>query len=190
MTTPVEAAPQTGSQTPQRTALRDRLRRVAGHGAVSWPLTAIAALLVYLALAAPREVGQLTPGALVRIPIEGLAGVAVLLVLPARSQRVAAAVGGAALGVLALLKVLDMGFLSVLGRPFDAVLDWVLLDNAREFLHDAYGPAGAVAGAVAAVVLAVAIVVLLTLAAVRLSRVVERHRTAAARSVAVLTLFF
>ena len=41
---------------------------------------------------------------------------------------VAAAVGGAGLGVLTLLKVFDMGFLSVLGRPFDPVFDWVRAD--------------------------------------------------------------
>ena len=32
-----------------------------------------------------------------------------------------------------------MGFLSVLGRPFDPVFDWVLLDNAREFLAASFG---------------------------------------------------
>ena len=37
-----------------------------------------------------------------------------------------------------------MGFLSALGRPFDPVLDWVLLDNAREFLDGSFGPTGAI----------------------------------------------
>ena len=161
---------------------------VSRRRTLGWVLTALAAVLVYLALALPHQVEQLTPAALVRIPAEALVGVALLLVLPVRARRPVAAVGGAVLGVLVLLKVLDMGFLSVLGRPFDPVLDWVLLDNAREFLHDAYGSAGAIGGAIAAAVLAIAVVVLLTLAAIRLSRVLDGHRTAAGRTVGVLSV--
>jgi hypothetical protein len=163
-----------------------RLRRITGHRAVRWTSTALAALVVYVALAAPREVGQLTPAALVRIPVEGLVAVALLLVLPPRGRRVGAAAGGALLGVLTLLKVFDMGFLSVLGRPFDLVFDWVLLGNAREFLDESFGGAAALGAAVAAVVLVVAVVVLMTFAALRLGRVLDRHRTAATRAVAVL----
>ncbi len=61
--------------------------------------------------------------------------------LPPRIRHAAAAVGGAALGLLTILKVLDMGFLSVLGRPFDPVFDWVLLGNAREFVEGSFGSA-------------------------------------------------
>jgi hypothetical protein len=156
------------------------LRRVVGG-----VLTGLAVLLIYLALVLPRGIDQLTPGALLRIPAEALVGVALLLVLPARVRRPAAAVGGAVLGVLALLKALDMGFLSALGRPFDPVLDWVLLTNAREFLDEAYGSTGAAVAAVAAVVLAVAVVVLTTVAALRLGRAVDRHRAGATRTVLV-----
>ena len=163
----------TGTPTPRRAA-----------GAV---LTALAALLLFVALAAPKQVEQISPAALLRIPVEALAGLALLLVLPARVRRPVAAVVGALIGVLGLLRVLDMGFLSVLDRPFDLVLDWVLLGNAKDFLDEAYGPAGAVAAAVAAVVLAVAVVVLAALAAVRVTRVVAGHRTVAARGLAALT---
>jgi hypothetical protein len=163
------------------TAARGRARRAAGY-----VLTALAALLVYVALAAPREVGQLTPAALLRIPVEALLGVVLLLVLPRRARAATALAGGAALGVLVVVKVVDMGFLSVLERPFDPVLDWVLLDNAREFLAGSFGATGATAATVTAAVLAVAAVVLTALAALRLGRLVDRHRPAAARTVAVL----
>ena len=106
-------------------------------------VTALAGLLVFLALVAPRDVNQLGPAAFLRIPVEGLLGVALLLALPARTRRVAAAAGGALIGVLVLLKLFDMGFLAVLARPFDPVLDWVLLGNAQEFLSDSYGSTGA-----------------------------------------------
>jgi hypothetical protein len=149
-------------------------------------LTAVAAVLVFLALAAPRELDQLTPEALVRIPVEGLGAVTVLLVLPHRARRIATGAGGAVLGALAILKAFDMGFLSVLGRPFDPVFDWVLLDNAREFVAGSFGAAAAVGAAVAAVLLAVAVVVVMTWAALRLGGLVDGHRTAAARGAAVL----
>jgi hypothetical protein len=150
--------------------------------------TALAGLLVFLALAAPREVGQLTPVAFVRIPIEGLIGVALLLLLPPRTRRFVAGLGGAVLGLLVIVKLFDMGFLSVLARPFDPVFDWVLIGNAREFLAGSIGPAGALAAAIGAVVLAVAVVVLLTLSALRLSRVIDRHRPTATKAVALLTV--
>ncbi len=178
----------TARERPAAPAAPGRLRRLAGHRAVAAAVTAVAFLLVHLALALPREVDQLTPAALVRIPVEGLLGVALLLVLPPRIRRVVAAVGGAALGVLTILKVFDMGFLSVLGRPFDPVFDWVLLDNAREFLEESVGAAGAVGAAVAAVVLVVVVVVATTLAMLRIGRVVGRHRPAAAKAVAVLSV--
>ncbi|MDT7581910.1 MAG: hypothetical protein QOK35_3174, partial [Pseudonocardiales bacterium] len=158
-----------------------RVRRIAGT-----VLTALAAVGVYLALIAPREFDQLTPAALVRIPVEALVGVGLLLVLPRRVRGFAAALGGAALGVLMIFKVFDMGFLSVLERPFDPVFDWTLLANAREFVAGSFGPAAAVAATVAGVALALAVVVLMTLAALRLSRIVDRHRSAATRGVAVL----
>ena len=118
--------------------------------------------------------------------MEAVAGVALLLVLPRRARGIAAALAGAVLGLLTLLKVFDMGFLSVLERPFDPVFDWTLFDDAREFVAGSFGPAAAVGAVVAAVVLALAVVVLMTLAALRLSRLVDRHRSAATRGVAVL----
>ena len=84
--------------------------------------------------AAPRA-QPLTPLALIRIPVEALLGVALLLVLPAADPAGRGRRRRRALGVLAIFKVFDMGFLSVLGRPFDPVFDWVLLGDAPEFLE-------------------------------------------------------
>jgi hypothetical protein len=165
-----------------------RLRRLARHRTSEAVLTAVAFALVYLALVLPRELDQLTPAALVRIPVEGLLGVAVLLLLPPGIRRVVAVVGGALLGALTILKVVDMGFLSALGRPFDPVFDWVLLDNAREFLDASYGSAGATAAAVAAIVLAVVVVVGSALAMKRIGWVAGRNRPAATRAVVALSV--
>ncbi len=146
---------------------------------------ALSGLLVVAALVAPREIGQLTPAAFVRIPVEALAGVALLLVVAPRARRLVAVTGGAFLGLLTILKVVDMGFLAVLARPFDPVLDWVLFGNALSFLTDSIGPAGAVASAVAAAVVAIVLVVVMAAAVGRLSRVVATRRTVAVRCVAV-----
>jgi hypothetical protein len=155
--------------------------------AVARTTTALAGLLVLVVLVAPNEVGALTPGAFVRVPLEALLGVALVLVLPAPGRRPVAAVLGAVLGLLTVLKLLDMGFLAALARPFDPVFDWRLFDDALGFLAGSIGRAAAIGAAVAAVVLAVAVLVVVTLAALRLGQVVARHRRTAARGLAVLT---
>jgi hypothetical protein len=157
------------------------------HPVAARVTTALAGVLVFVALIAPKEVSQLTPGALVRIPVEGLVGVALLLVLPSRARRVVAVLGGVVLGLLTILKILDMGFLAALARPFDPVLDWVLVDDAVSFLRDSIGQAGAIGSVVAAVGLVAAVLVLMTLSVLRLSGLVVRHRTTATRGLAVLT---
>ena len=81
----------------------------------------IAVLLV--AAIDPQEAG---PTGLAVIPIEGLALAAVLLVLPSRPRRAVAVASGAAIGVLAVLKIADLGFVSFLQRPFDLGADWSL----------------------------------------------------------------
>ena len=168
------------------TALLAGLRRVLLHPVARGALTVLAALLVFVALTVPRQVEQLTPLGFLRIPVEAVAAVALLLVLPARARRVTAAVGGALLGVLAVFRMLDMGFRSVLGRPFDPVFDWVLFANAREFVQQSFGAGAALGAVVAAALLAAVLVVVTTLAALRLGRAVDRHRRAAARGAAVL----
>ncbi|GAA5134716.1 sulfatase-like hydrolase/transferase [Pseudonocardia adelaidensis] len=147
-------------------------------------VTALAGILVFLALAAPREAGQLTPLAFLRIPVESVVGLAILLVLPERIRRVAALVAGALLGLLTLLRVLQMGFLAILARPFDPIFDWPQLASGASLLH---GPLGATGVAVGAAAAAAVLVVLTALATRRLAGCAARHRTATTRLVAVVT---
>ncbi|MCX6462540.1 MAG: sulfatase [Pseudonocardiales bacterium] len=158
----------------------------AGRGRhVGRVLTAAAAALVLVALVLPGAAP--TPAALLRLPVDALAGVVLLVLLPARPRRVTALVLGALLGVLAVLALLDLGFRAVLDRPFDPVVDAVLLADAQRFLAGSLGPGAATALAVAAALLALALPVGTALAALRLGRVVAGHRTAALRAVAALT---
>jgi hypothetical protein len=160
--------------------------RTAKHPVVARVTTVLAGLLVFFALVAPNQVGRLTPGAFVRIPVEALLGVALLLALAARVRRVVAAIIGVVLGLLTILKFVDMGFYEALGRSFDPVLDWSLLDDAVGTLGRSTGWFGAVAAAVAAGAFAVAVLVGMSLSVLHLTLVVVRRRTTAARTVAVL----
>ncbi|MBQ0978066.1 sulfatase-like hydrolase/transferase [Micromonospora sp. M61] len=151
-------------------------------------VTVLAALLVLLVLTAPYDFGRLTPAAFVRIPLEALLVVALLLALPSRGSRLVATLTGVALGLLGLLKLLDLGFSAALSRAFDLVLDWALLDEAFAFLSESYGRPAAVGAAIALAVVAVGLPVLVTLSVRRLRRLVIGHRTGATRIVAALVV--
>lgn len=156
------------------------------HRVAAGLVTAVACLLVLFALNAPNAAGDLTPWALLRIPVEALFGIVLLVVLPARPARVVAVFAGAGLGLLIIMTILDAGFVAVLARPFDPVLDWVLFSDAVAFLTDSAGWVAALGAVAAAVVLAAAVLVLMTLAVLRVAHLVARHKTAAIRAVALL----
>ncbi len=167
---------------------RNRGRRVAGR-----VVTPLAGLFVVLAMVVPDQVTRLPPGtfvpaALVRIPLEGLLGVALLLALPTRARRVTAGLIGAALGLLTVVKIIDMGFFAILARRFNPVLDWTLIDDSIGFLTDSVGRVGAIGSVVAAVAVVVAVPVVMTLSVRRLSGAVARHDAGATRSAAALTV--
>ena len=151
-------------------------------------LSMLAVLLLLVALVGPNTLGRLTPGAFLRIPVEGLTAAAVLLVLPNRARRVVAVLLGAVLGLLTVLKLLDIGYSAALGRQFDPVLDWALLDDATSLLGDSIGAVGAGVVAILAAALAVALPVLMALAMLRLARLVTRRSAVATRTIALLTV--
>ncbi|MEH0932412.1 sulfatase-like hydrolase/transferase [Micromonospora sp. CPCC 205558] len=150
--------------------------------------TVLAALLVLLVLTVPYDFGRLSPAAFVRIPLEALLLVALLLALPSRSSRLVATLAGAALGLLGLLKLFDLGFSASLSRAFDPVLDWALLDEGFAFLSESYGRPAAIGAAITLAVVVVGLPTLVTLSMRRLRRLVLRHRTATTRMVAALVV--
>jgi hypothetical protein len=155
---------------------------------VAWVATTLACLLVLLALLAPDELSRFTPGLFVSVPLEGLLWVALLLVLPGRAKSVAATLFGLALGLLSIMKLLDMGFFAVLARPFDPLLDWQLLDDAMRFLAGAIGAVPAIGTLAVAVTLSTVLIVLVTRSVQHLSRLLVRHESTAARAVVVLAV--
>jgi hypothetical protein len=151
-----------------------------------WVATILASLLVWFALVAPDRLSLITPGAFLRLPIEGIAIVAVGLVLPAWPRRILAAAAGALLGLILVVKILNMGFFDALDRPFNPVTDWGNFGPAVGVLRDSVGRAWADVAVVGAVLLVLAILVLVTLSVLRLSRLTARHRAASARTVTAL----
>jgi hypothetical protein len=149
-------------------------------------ITALAGLLVLGALVLPNELTLLETAEFLRIPAEALVGVALVLILPPTPRQVVATFLGVGLGLLTIIKFVDMGFFEVLARPFDPVLDWTFVENGVEFLTTSVGRAGAIGAVVAVVVLVVAILALMTLAVLRLTRVMIHHDTRAARAIAAL----
>jgi hypothetical protein len=164
-------------------AVRDdrRWRTVGG-----WAASVLAGLLVWFVLIAPNRLDLITPEALVRIPVEGLLLVALVLLLPARAGRVVAAIAGVALGLVMLVKILDMGFSAVLNRSFDLVLDWSFFGNGMDYLTTSMGRPAAIAIATGVVALATALIVVITLSVLRVTRVASRNRTRAVGSLALL----
>jgi hypothetical protein len=137
-------------------------------------------LFVWLVLVAPDDVANQPLTWLVRLPVEPVLLVGLLLALPSRWRRPAGLVVGAWLGLLTLVKLLDIGFTSALRRPFDLLADWTYLRSAHDLVSDSTGPAWATAALVGTAVLVVALLVVVPLsighAARRLDPHLGRHR--------------
>ena len=65
---------------------------------------------MWSALVLPDRLFLLTPAAFLRIPIEALVLVGLALLLPPRRVRTVAAVAGVLLGLLAVVRLFDLGF--------------------------------------------------------------------------------
>jgi hypothetical protein len=155
----------------------------------AWLLTGLATLLVLLALNTPNQLQEFEPTAFLRLPLEALVYLAVVLALPrslGRVRLVLALAAGCVLGLTAVFKLLDVGFLEALNRPFDPLIDWSyagsLVETARGSIGDGLGTVFLVVAALAAV----ALLVLLPLSVLRITHVATRNRGPATQGVAVL----
>lgn len=156
-------------------ATPSRRRKVFGR-----VLTVASIGLVAGALLLPNVISRLErPGTYLRIPLEIFVAAGLLLLVPGlRAKKIVAGVLGAGLGLLTILKMLDMGFYETLARPFDPVLDWILLDDATSFLNDNVGKAGTIAAVIAVIALAVGVLAVMTLASIRIAKLANAHKRA------------
>jgi hypothetical protein len=168
-------------------------KRGPARRALGITLTVLAAVLVYLALVVPDSVTHAKEGTNVatgflRLPIEALLGGALLIVAPQRGRRWVAGLLGLGLGVLAVLKIFNAGFLMVLGRRFNPVLDPPLFRDGFNALTETNGRPTAIAAAIGAALLTVAVIASVTLSVVRLGTVTARHAAPARRALLVLSV--
>lgn len=152
---------------------------------VSWAVTALAAALVLFALLMPGSVQYFTAAQFLRIPVEPILGAALLMALPRRPRQALAVLIGAGLAALIVVKSLDIGFNQFLGRGFNIVLDWGLLDDAESYMEDTLGRSGALAAVIGLVTVVVALFAVMALAVVRLAKLLVGHRERAMRGTVV-----
>ena len=149
--------------------------------------TVLAFVVVWLALVAPNKPWLFTPGAFVRLPLEVIVAVMLAAVLPGRARRLLPWVMGPVLGLLVLVKLLDLGFFTAFDRPFNPVDDWSYAPIGIETVRDTFGRTDADLVAAGAVLLAVAALVLPTVAALRLTQFAAHHRGSSLWTLAALT---
>jgi len=165
-----------------RTGVSPRTRRI-----LLLPITVLSVVLVWAVLVAPDRIFQLTPAAFVRIPVEGLALVAVAVVLPAWPRRIVAAVAGILFGLLTLIKIFNIGFYAQIGRAFNPVFDWGELTPAVGAVRATIG-AGSTDTALVELFLGFILVIgAITASAIHIATVTARHRRATVRALAALT---
>jgi phosphatidylglycerophosphate synthase len=154
--------------------------------AVRITIAAVAFMVLWFALVAPDRTWQYSLGAFVRVPIELLVLAAVALVLPPWPRRIVAAIVGILIGLLAVVKILNIAYYQQVDRAFNPVSDWAGIGEAKGVVGDSIG------SALANVVLIVLVIVLVLLLAVimvstfHLTAVAARHRRGTLRGVAVL----
>ena len=139
-------------------------------------LTILALLVVWVALVAPDQLNRLTPGAFVRLPLEGILVIALALAVPANTRRLLACIVGPLLGLLLIVRVLDMGFFEAFDRPFDPVADGSYTGIGIETLRDSIGRTEANLVVLGLAGLGVAVLVVTTLAVLHLTRVAAGNR--------------
>jgi phosphatidylglycerophosphate synthase len=150
-------------------------------------ISVLSVALVWAVLVAPDQHRFITPAILVRIPVEGLVLVAVALVLPARPRRIVAGVAGVLFGLLTLVKVLNIGFYSQVGRAFNPVLGWGDIPPAIGVVRDSIGTTRTNIALVAILLGLVLVIGAITASAIHITTVAARHRRAAVGVLAALT---
>ena len=162
-------------------------RRARVRAARRRTVTVAAFVVVWFALVFPNRLDKITPAAFVEVPIEGLVLVVIALVLPQRPRQVFAGVIGVLLGLLVVVKILDLAFYEELDRPFNPVIDWSSLGPGIGVVQDSIGRGWADVSVVLAVVLVAVVIVLVTLSVMRLSRFTTQHRGISGRAVGALS---
>jgi hypothetical protein len=109
-------------------------------------------------------------------------------VVPPRARRVLVWGVGPFLGLVVLLKILNIGFFAAFDRPFDPYQDLSYAGSGIETLRDSIGHADANLILAGLIALVIAVPALMTLALRRLVRIAAEHRVWSLRTAAALGL--
>jgi hypothetical protein len=150
-------------------------------------LTILALVFVWAALVGPDQPIALKLGAFVRLPLEGLVLIALGAVFARRARTVLIWVVGPLLGLVLILKLLNIGFLTGFDRPFDAYQDLRYVGFASQTLRASVGQATGILILVALGAVVIGVPVLMALAVRRLTRIAADHRVWTLRAVAGLS---
>jgi hypothetical protein len=112
--------------------------------------------------------------------------VALAVALPRKGRRILTGVAGPLLGLVLLLRILNIGFYGAFDRPFDPYQDVGYWPRATETMRVTFGRTEADLLTALAIVLILVLLVLMTLALRRVIRVAAAHRTGALRAVGML----
>lgn len=153
---------------------------------LSLALSVLALLFVWAALVGPDRPIQFTPSGFLRLPLEGFILIAAAVLMPRRHRRVLVWVVGPLIGLVILLKILNIGFFAAFDRPFDPYQDVSYTGIGVETLRASLGDGEA--NLILAIVglLVIALPVLATLSLRRLTRIAAEHRVWSLRAVAGL----
>lgn len=150
-------------------------------------VTVLAVVVLWAALLLPDRLAQIRPAAFAAVPVEGLVLVLLALVLPRRLRTPVAAAGGLLVGLVTVLKLLDVGFFEALDRPLNPVTDWTYVDSALSLLSDSIGGQPAAMVAVALALVGLGLLAVVPLASVRVAGAAARHRRRTAWTLAALS---
>jgi hypothetical protein len=145
-----------------------------------------AAIVVTGTLLLPDRLTLTDLGSFAAVPVELVLGAALIMLTPVPARRVVAGLLGLLLGVLAVLKIIDAGFYAALSRPFDLVLDWRLAGGAWQLLTASLGTKIAVLTVAATLLVVVGLLLVTVSSVLRLTRLLDRHPSAALPAVAAL----
>jgi sulfatase-like protein len=154
----------------------------------STAVTVAAIALVLAFLIVPGELDHVSVFTALRIPVEGLLGLALVLAVPVRVRTVVATVLGVLLGLWGVVRIVDVGFFATLDRPFDPVLDWSFVSSGVTVLTGSMGRARTAGVVLAAIIAALGLIVVTALAAVRASRFAARHARHSSYAIAALAV--
>jgi phosphatidylglycerophosphate synthase len=183
---PAVGQPERGPLRPCAAARVQRPERGPLRTGIGAALTVLALLVVWAALVAPHQPSRVSVGAFARLPLELLVVVALAVLLPAAARRVLAVVVGAVLGVVVVVKILDIGFFTAFDRPFHPVDDWSQKGTAVETLRGTIGKAHADLAVAVAVGLGIALLALPVAALLRVTRLAAGQRRWALPAAAAL----